>query len=181
MNNEIWKPVLGYENFYQVSNFGRVKSLEREVRNTNKSKRLVKSRILKPYTEIGRYKTVMLSVSDVKKTAPIHRLVVEAFIKPIKKGLVVNHLDGNKHNNNLSNLEITTYSENNKHAHRLGLNYAPNLKGEDSGRSYFTNDQVLEIRQMRLNGSTFSQIADCFGCSISTIANIVYRRTWKHI
>lgn len=181
MKNEIWKPVLGYEGIYEVSNLGRVKSNEREVKNSNNSTRLIKSKILKPYTKEGRYKTVNLSINDLKKTQPIHRLVVEAFIKKIKKGLVVNHIDGDKHNNNLSNLEITTYSENNKHAHKLGLNYPPKLKGEDSGKTYFSEDDVLKIRELRGKGLTFNEISKEFNCSISTIANIVYRRTWKHI
>jgi hypothetical protein len=181
MELEVWKPVRGFEDYYEVSNFGRVRSLEREVRNTLKSCRVVKGRILSLNYRKGKYVTVGLSKDQVVKTFSVHTLVAEAFIREVPKGMCVNHINADKHDNYVSNLEIVTYSENIKHAHRLGLNYSPCLRGEDSGKSYFKEADVLKIRKMREEGNTFKVIANTFNCSISTISNIVYKKTWNHI
>ena len=108
---EIWKDVVGYEGLYQVSNLGRVKSLPRE---STKGKTL-KNRIIKGYY------TVHLSKFGVSKDKLVHILVAEAFIDNPNRLKYINHIDGNKLNNTVSNLEWCTASYNSLHAYATGL------------------------------------------------------------
>ena len=123
---EIWKDIEGYEGLYQVSNLGRVKSLDRIVITNNRwgglTERNLKSRILKQTTDsLGRYLMVILSKDGVVKTKLVHRLVAKSFIQRDAIKFEVNHIDGNKRNNRLDNLEYCTRTENIKHAVETGL------------------------------------------------------------
>ena len=121
MEKEIWKDVVGYENLYQVSNLGRIKSKERLV-NQRYGKRIVKEKILSPFiSNSGYYAIVLHKTRPIFKLKYIHRLVANAFL-PNKNNLEqVNHKDGNKLNNNISNLEWCSRSDNMKHAIKIGL------------------------------------------------------------
>ena len=107
MKTEIWKDVLGYEGLYQVSNLGQVKSLN--YRHTGKEA------ILKPGLGGTGYYGVILCKNGKKKRFSVHRLVVMAFIGPIPKGMVVNHISECQTDNRLENLEICTQKENINH------------------------------------------------------------------
>ena len=96
---EVWKDIKGYETLYQVSNLGRVKSC-------------VKERILKPRLKSHGYLMVTLYKNKSKKEFLIHRLVIETFLGPIPKGMVVNHRSEEKTDNRLENLECITQKEN---------------------------------------------------------------------
>jgi hypothetical protein len=100
---EIYKDVIGYEGIYQVSNLGNVKSLK-----------FNKERVLKPSKDSKGYLSINLSLNGVFKMRNIHQLVAESFLNHKRCGykLVVNHLDFNKTNNNLNNLELVTAREN---------------------------------------------------------------------
>ena len=113
---EIWRDIKNYEGLYQVSNKGRVKSLERIIIRKNGRKFSVKGRILNPSLDHYGYLQVALSnESGKKKTFKVHRLVCEAFHEnPVNKPCV-NHIDENKANNTVSNLEWCTIAENNNH------------------------------------------------------------------
>ena len=106
---ETWKDILGYEGSYQVSDSGKVFSLKTD-------------KLLKPYDSGRVYLQVDLYKDFSKKRHSIHRLVIETFIENIDKKEQVNHVDGCKTNNYLSNLEWCTRSENMKHAYKNGLN-----------------------------------------------------------
>lgn len=109
---EIWKPVVGYEGFYEVSNIGRVRSLARIVECNDGRKRKIKDRILKGSSYSGGYSGVTLHKDGCTKTANIHRIVAEAFVpNPLEKE-EVNHKDENPSNNHASNLEWVTHKEN---------------------------------------------------------------------
>ena len=113
---EIWRDIKGYEGLYQVSNMGRVKSLERTVTRKNGRKYTVKELILKPNSDGHGYLRVDLGNGSGKgKTIKVHRLVCEAFHKNPENKPCVNHIDENKTNNTASNLEWCTYEENNNH------------------------------------------------------------------
>lgn len=103
MNKE-WKPVEGYEGLYEVSNLGEVKSLG------NNKKR--KEKLLSPGKNNKGYLFVYLSKNGVGKPFTIHHLVYEAFVGEIPKGWDVNHLDENKENNHLENLEACSHGDN---------------------------------------------------------------------
>ena len=133
MKNEIFKDIFGYENLYQISNFGRVKSLKRENvfycgLRKEYLKRSVKEKILN-YSKSNRgYLQVCLTKNGKSKTFLVHRLVAKTFIENVYNKSQVNHIDGNKENNSVNNLEWCTSSENNKHAFVLGLNKPRNIR-----------------------------------------------------
>ena len=104
---EIWKDIEGYEGFYQVSNKGRVKSFC--------NKKII---LLKIYKDRGGYNKAALCLGDRKKHSLVHRLVAKAFIPNPKNLPEFNHIDGNKENNCVENLEWITKSEKLKHAYR---------------------------------------------------------------
>ena len=109
MENEIWKDIEGFEK-YQISSYGRVKSLKNN-----------KESIKKHSISSRGYLVVTLFKNNISKTLSVHRLVANTFIENKDNKLTVNHIDGNKLNNNISNLEWATYSENTKHAWDTGL------------------------------------------------------------
>lgn len=120
--NEQWKPVNGYESFYEVSTHGRVKSVRRRVPRSNGGETTVREKIFNGYVANTGYRVVNLSRNNSINQCCIHRLVAEHFIPNPENKKTVNHKDGNKLNNHVGNLEWCTYLENNVHAHDTGLN-----------------------------------------------------------
>lgn len=114
---EIWKDIEGYEGIYQVSNLGRVKGLERYDSNGH----LLKEKILKTSINRDGYEKVSIQKNAKKKTYKIHRLVAIAFIPNVENKKEVNHIDGNKLNNRVNNLEWCTKEENERHARNNNL------------------------------------------------------------
>jgi hypothetical protein len=117
--NEEWRKIPNYPN-YEVSNFGRVRSLTREINQFGHKqtyKRIMRGKILKPRKQNGGYLLINLSKDGTRYAVTVHRLVAKCFLTD-HEGNDVNHKDGNKTNNCLSNLEYVTRSENIKHAYR---------------------------------------------------------------
>ena len=115
---EIWLPIEGYENLYEVSNLGRVRSLERTVIKKNGSKRKVPGKILKPATNNNGYLMIRLCKNGICRAFLIHRLVSTAFLPTSDKKFQVNHLDEDKTNNTVENLEWCTAKENSNYGTR---------------------------------------------------------------
>jgi hypothetical protein len=115
-SRETFKDIKGYEGVYQISNFGRVKSLRREFVNSRGQHRILEESFLKESPHKGGYVKVGLTVDGKTKTFNVHRLVASAFCEKKIGNVEVNHIDGNKKNNHYSNLEWVTRSENTKHA-----------------------------------------------------------------
>ena len=124
--NEIWKPIKGFEGLYEISNFGNVKSLPR-IKINNRGKQLTKERIMKPNKTRNKYLNVPLTGENhIKKYYSIHRLVAQTFIPNPDNLPEINHINGDKTNNRVDNLEWVTRSENIRHAYNNGLN--PTIK-----------------------------------------------------
>ena len=159
--NEIWEDIKGYEGYYQISETGKVLS----VRN---------SFILSPTTSNG-YKEVVLSVNHIKGYKLIHRLVAEAFIPNVDNKPEVNHIDGDKLNNNINNLEWVTRVENAKHAGANGL--MPS--GEKNHMVVLSKSDVNKIIKLRyIHKLEVEDIANLFNVSISHLSQVVNGDTW---
>lgn len=132
---EVWKDIKGYEGLYQVSNKGRVKSLKRKVPRGNYFYS-VNEKLLKDAPNTGGYLAVSLWKNNKGKTFSIHSLVAIAFLNHKPKGyeLVIDHIDENKKNNNLSNLRLvtnrfnTTRNKNNHSSKYIGVHWHKSYK-----------------------------------------------------
>jgi len=180
---EEWRDVVGYEGFYQVSNLGRIKSLQRTRKGRhgvcNKSERIL---ALAAGNRKGSY--LMFSAigsNGNKKTVAAHRLVAKAFIANPDNKPCVNHIDHNRLNNCVENLEWVTAKENAQHALLNGRLEMSMHRGEDNNQSKLTTAQVKEIRKRYVRYSkenNCTSLAKEFGVSHVTIHNIIKLNAW---
>lgn len=140
--SEKWLPIPRYEGFYEVSDWGRVRSLERKITYKDGRVYTVKSKHLKTTPNVNGYPTVALCRNNVGIKHEVHRLVLTAFIGEREEGKQGCHNDGNPLNNNLSNLRWDTVSENRKDCVRHGRN-------QFSNRTHCPRGHALEIPNLR--------------------------------
>lgn len=177
-----WKPVVGFENLYEVSSNGDIRSLDRWVRYGH-GLRLIRGRILKQTVNTHGYYRVALGEKQRFRTKEVHRIVAVAFVpNPLRKGCV-NHKDGRKTNNMVSNLEWVTHSENCQHAQDIGLNgarlslkqkRAASINGKKSRK--LSRNMVWQI--LSLNDSYGwgpAEIARRLGVSVNCVGTVLYR------
>lgn len=143
MQEEIWKDIVGYEGIYQVSNFGNVKSLTREVIGKANKYRIVKSKILKTFLSADGYCTLQLYKNGIPKTITVHRLVAITFIEKNHLLNEVNHKDFNRTNNRVENLEWCTHKENVLYSNKY--NPKPKIKRDDNGRTKIKEADIENI------------------------------------
>jgi len=156
------KELIGFEGIYWIDEDGHIFNRH--------------GRCLKPTKDSSGY----LQVNLKSKSTSIHRLVAQQFI-PNPLGLeTVNHIDGNKLNNHISNLEWMTREDNIKHGHQNNLikyNF-----GEDNGQTKLTKELVLEIREKYASGNySYTKLGFEYGVERTTIYKIIKRKNWKHI
>ncbi len=177
MSKEIWKDVKGYEGYYSVSNRGIVKSLDRVIDHHGNGlfTRKRKGIILSQYEHKG-YFYLTLSLNGVRKKQLVHRVVASTFIQNPENKRTVNHIDGDKSNNNVDNLEWATSAENNQHAYDTGLF---TTFGENQPTSILKYDEVVKIRELHKTGKYLHrELAEMFGMSRRHIGNIVNNKRW---
>ena len=173
---EVWKDIPGYENLYQASTHGRIKSLPKEWNCGNNTKRKHSGKILSQSINSTKYFNVRIK----DKFYLTHRLIALTFILNPENRPEVNHKDGNKLNNCVDNLEWNTRIENQRHAIKNEL--VIGLKGVKNGRVKLNEAQVLEIRERyKLGEKNYSNLALDYNVSSSAIKWIIIRKNWKHI
>lgn len=177
---EIFKDIKGYEGLYQISNLGRIKSLARRKKARRNKAGIhytlpVTEKImrLRPDKNFGYYYT-NLSKNGKMKTHKAHRLVAEHFIPNPQNKYAVNHKDGNKANNTITNLEWVTQSENEIHAN---LNKLKIHKPERAGGVKLNWDKVAKIRN-EANSKTYEQLSMEYKVSPSQIFRIINNERW---
>ena len=153
---EIWKDIEGYECRYEVSSHGRIRTKDRWVRIGRKDTYESKGHLIKGYR--GKYHKVTFSLGNVKSTFSVHRLVAKAFIPNVFNKPHINHIDGDKMNNKVDNLEWVTHAENMAHAKENDLNEGTrkpvaqyNLNGEFI-RSFKSINEASEVTGLNYSG-----------------------------
>ena len=181
--SEEWRPVVGWEDLYEVSNLGRVRSLPRVVSDSNGRTRRMPMRMRKPYVNVqhGRRE---LGLKDSGRFAmrTVYSLVADAWIGAKPDGLEINHKNGDYTDDRAENLEYVTKSENLRHAYRLGLRSKPHwLAGANHWAAVLTEDCVREIRKRHKRGESLSDLSSEYGVGVPSIRRAVNRQTWKNV
>ena len=178
---ETWVPVTGFEGMYEVSSYGNVRSLPREVakRPGNLStKALRKGRTLKQTESRGGYLTVGLSKDARQKIMSVHRLVAFHFHE-YRPGLVVNHIDFDRKNNRADNLEWVTYLQNNRHSRAADRYPAHTARANPNMAKKLTAKDADEIKRLRAEGMTYVAIAKVFNMDKSNAYSICKGKSWR--
>ena len=176
MENEIWKDIPEYVGYYQVSNLGRVRSLDRYVKDMNRNRiQFISGKILKPSDSGKGYLKVYLTKNSKKRSFFVHRLVAEAFIPNPNNLPEVNHINLNKSKNYVENLEWVSSSENKKHYVSTEIGRQKRAQG---GRTRFNNIVKGKINNIIEDYTsdkvcTIQQLADKYGICKSTVTKIL--------
>jgi len=185
---EQWRDIPNYENMYQISDLGRLKSYDRIVKHPNgKSNFPIKGKIKKNSFAPNGYLRFSICKNNKRHYDSIHRAVAIAFIPNPLNLPEVNHIglypdgrQGNKHDNRAISLEWSTKSENTKHAFREGLSNT--RKGEKSNFAKLTEVQVLEIRAINPKDIDAKKSLELkYNISRTIINQIIKRTRWKHV
>lgn len=179
MRELIWKEVVGYEGLYEVSSTGQVRGMPKTVTGNHlKATRNIPARTKKQCLLLG-YPAVTLFKDGIPKLVKVHRLVAEAFILRVDGCDIINHIDSDKTNNNVSNLEWTTPQGNVDHMIRH--NRKVTVRGEQAGRSAkLTEQQALEI--INLKGCLSQKaLAELYGVGQVQVSRIQRGLRWPHL
>jgi len=168
---EEWRPVVGFESWYEVSSLGRV-------RRTRTGSGTRVGLILRPALDKDGYAFVYLCRESTRKFHRVSRMVAAAFLGPAPIGHQVNHKNGVKIDNQVGNLEWVTRSENRLHAFATGLQTG--TRGDQNGRSKLKEADVRVIRAARGHEMQDS-LASRFGVDQSTISDIQRGKSWRHV
>jgi len=176
---EIWKDIKGFEGWYQVSSLGKIKGLERQIPHSSGGLQTLKEKTLKPAKDSKGYYIVILCKNSTRFTRKVARLVAQAFIPNLHNKPQINHINGIKTDNRLENLEWCTNSENQKHAHKIGLKIGK--KGENHWKAILNEKQIRVIKHCLNIGMRITNISKCFSINQNIISKIKAGTTWSHI
>lgn len=165
--SENWKPVVGYEGLYEVSDLGRIARLLLSGQR----------RVLRPISDGSGRQQVSLCRKAIRRARRIHHLVLEAFVGECPVGMVCCHGDGNASNNQLENLRWDTQKANCADAARHGTQH----RGERTGGSKLLDVQVHAVRALAAAGWNNTDISRVFGTTTNCIWKIVNEETWAHV
>lgn len=174
-----YKPIDGYDGKYIISPSGDIVRLPYSSNSKYTQWRNNKIFHVKSRTDRNGYVTVRLNINGIEKVKQLHRLVAETFLLKIDGKDFVNHKDGNKSNNDVSNLEWCTKSENTYHAYKTGLKEA--RKGGEVYNSSLTNHQAKIIRERALSGESCKSLSKEFKVPVYTISKIKTGVSYKNV
>lgn len=162
-NEEIWKPIKDYENLYEISNFGVIRKVKTK-------------RPLKVFYRTNGYYTTSLCKNYKVTMIYLHRVIAETFIPNPNNLPCINHIDGNKTNNDLSNLEWCSYSDNNRHAYEIGLKNCKKVA------QYDIDGNLIKIYNSVINASKETNIsqANISSCALGK-RNKAGGFIWKYL
>lgn len=177
---ENWKKIERFNNEYEISDKGRIRSTDKVIKKRNGVNYTRKGKVLKPDIKHSGYAIGAVCVDKKMISYKIHRLVADAFISNPENKETVNHKNGIKHDNRVENLEWFTRKEQSIHARDTGLTTI--LRGSDIGNSVLKEHQVIEIRKkFKPRVYTRRMLANEYGVKECTIKDILHRRSWKHL
>lgn len=173
MPNEIWKNVVGWEEYYEVSNFGNVRSKQRKA-STAFGERFYGGNIVKKISHKNGYDIVNLTTSSKRQQKLVHTLVLEAFVSLRPEKMDSCHNNGDRKDNRLENLRWDTRKNN--HADKIV--HGTWQGGSKNGFSKLNEDQA---RQIKYSQETTKNLAEKFNVSKSCIFKIKHMQTWTHV
>lgn len=183
--SEEWRPIAGHEGAYEVSSFGRVRSLPRVALRRDGKPLTVRGQILQTSPGSRGYPRVTLNLDGVGTWRAVHSLVARAFLPPPKRAMGsrgldynVNHIDGSKTNNRVSNLEYITARANISHARATGL---LDVRGVNNPRTRLTESDVREIRRLYGKGARQVDLAEQFCIDQTSVSRIILRKSFPEV
>lgn len=168
---EKWVEIDGWNGKYLISNFGRMKSIGGKFSTKHPDGYITDGSV-----DVVGYRVVTMRKPGKRAQKRIHSLVANAFLVRPLGSECINHIDGNKMNNHVDNLEWTTLRENCMHAIRIGMIH--HLKGERHPMSKLCESQVLKMRELRASGMTYSELGKAFGVSRRQASDVVRGVNW---
>jgi hypothetical protein len=190
MKDEVWKDVPGYEEYYQASNLGSIRSIPRIVPYGKGKTCKIQGRILKPRADNKGRLTVTLCKEKQVKVFFVHHLVLLSFVGPRPEGMICRHFpDRNPSNCNLNNIQWGTYQENERDKvfhgtdRRIGPKGVHYNIGESNGmQSKMTVKSVRELRALYTSGHyTQKELAERFNISDTLVCHIINRKKWRTV
>ncbi|HFI0463831.1 TPA: NUMOD4 domain-containing protein [Streptococcus suis] len=178
IKDEKWEDIEQFEGYYQVSNFGRIRSCDRYITEKTGKVNFLRGKPLKNHIGDDGYYKVVLTKNNKPHYFRVCRLVAKAFIDNPENKPQVNHIDGNKINDHVSNLEWVTVQENITHSIKTGLKPV----GEDCVNVKLKEKDVIEIRRLYANGEKNQvELAAMYNVTQGNIGFVVRRKIWKHV
>lgn len=174
---EKWRDIEGFEEFYQVSDLGNIRSLTRTIFSQGKPPRTLKNQVIKTFAVYKGYRQVKLRKNGKNQRFLVSRLVLTTFDRPPLDGEVACHCNGNHTDNRLANLRWDTAKGNEADK----VIHGTTNHGEKNGQCRLSALDVMSIRADLAQGMKGSALARKYGVQQTTISAIKTRRSWKHI